>query len=199
MQSPILASHHQSRTCSGINIPRLVLMTDDNRLTDPSNIIPFLPPRSAVIVRSRSQATREKCALDITELCQQYSVTLLVSYETPPSQLIGDGVHVPESARENWLRKDFWRLRPELVTTSAHNLSAASKAASWGADAVLLSPICPTYSHDDRKTLGYWRGAMISQRIRTHAIALGGIDHQNIRRAFSLGFAGCAGIGLFVP
>ena len=174
-------------------------MTDDERLTDPSDIIPLLPPRSAIIVRSKSQAARDKRALNIINICQAYDVSLLVSHEIPPSALIGDGVHIPESAKAKWLQKDLWRLRPRLVTTSAHNLRAASKASAWGANAILLSPVRQTKSHPESRPLGYWRSAVICQRIEIPTIALGGIDHQNMRRALNLGFSGCAGIGLFAP
>lgn len=183
--------------CSDINIPRLILMTDDDRLIDPTSIIPLLPVGSAVIVRSRSFKERQQRALAISNICRQHQITLLVSYETPPKQLIGDGVHVPEMAQKNWRRKDFYRLRPRLVTTSAHALAAAQRGIKWGASAILLSPIFFTKSHPGAKSLGIWRGANISGHLSIPTIALGGIDHVTMPRAFNHGFFGCAGIGVF--
>jgi len=197
MQAPVLARHHSLNTDHTIDVPRIILMTDDDRLVDPSPIIPSLPPGSAVIIRSKSETRRTQMARDALDLCRVHRIMLLVSYETPPKKLIGDGVHIPEAAWARWRRSDLWRLHPRLVTTSAHNLATARRAALRGADAVLLSPIHPTKSHPDEKSLGVWRGAAICQHIDIPTIALGGIDQKSISRALDLGFFGCAGIGIF--
>lgn len=197
MQAPVLARHHRDRTCSGINVPRLILMTDDDRLADPASIIPSLPAGSAVIVRSRSDSRREQCAHAISNLCRHHQITLLISYNAPPAKLIGDGVHVPQEGRKNWRQTDFCRLQPCLVTTSAHDLAAAQRGTAWGADAILLSPIFATQSHPGAKSLGVWRGAAISRHLNIPTIALGGMDDVTISRALNLKFFGCAGIGLF--
>lgn len=196
---PTLARDQRDRTCSDIKVPRFVLMTDDDRLPDPSMLIPLLPQDSAVVVRSRSAEKRDSLALHISGLCHRHHVSVLVSYEQPPQVLVSDGIHIPEASRSYWSRKDFWRLCPRLVTTSAHSLRAAQCAPAWGADAVFLSPIAPTQSHPNGKSLGFWRGANIQSQIDIPAIALGGIDLKSVRRIFDLGFGGCAGIGLFAP
>ena len=173
-------------------------MTDDERLPDPSSIIPELPVGSAVIVRSRSSEARMQKAQGLWSLCRHHRVSLLVSSEKPPTQLIGDGVHVPESGRRNWCRKEFMRQQPGLVTTSAHDLTSAQRAVAWGTDAVLLSPILPTQSHPGGRSLGWWRGAAISNQLTVPVIALGGIDYTTVVRARNLGFFGWAGISMFV-
>ena len=197
MQAQVLARHLGAHTDHTIDVPRIILMTDDDRLDDPSPIIPSLPPGSAVIIRSKSETKRVQLAHAVSNLCQRQQVILLVSCETPPKQLIGDGVHIPEAAWTRWRRTDFWRLQPRLVTTSAHNLAAARRAALRGVNAVLLSPIHPTKSHPSGKSLGIWRGAAICQHIDIPTIALGGIDQKSMSRALDLGFFGCAGIGIF--
>lgn len=174
-------------------------MTDDDRLPDPSMLIPSLPPGSAVVVRSKSQTHLESLVGRVSDICRRCQVALLISYVQPPQVLISDGIHVPEKSRKNWSRRDLWRLRPGIVTTSAHSLNAANRAGNWGADAVLLSPIAATQSHPDSNSLGFWRGAAIRRQIDVPAIALGGIHLGSLRRTFDLGFSGCAGIGLFAP
>ena len=196
---PALARDHRHRTCSGVKVPRFVLMTDDDRLPDPSMFIPLLPRGSAVIVRSKSQEKKDSLAHVISSVCRRHHVAVLVSHEQPPKILISDGIHIPEASRCSWSRRDFRRLRPSLITTSAHSLKAAQSAHVWGADAVLLSPIAPTQSHPNGKSLGFWRGTRIQRQIDIPAIALGGIDLKSARRMFDLGFGGCAGIGLFTP
>lgn len=196
---PALARDHRNRTCSGIKVPRFVLMTDDVRLPDPSMLIPLLPEYSAVVVRSKSPEKRDSLAPHISSVCRRHHVPMLVSYEQPPRILVSDGIHIPEASRSNWSRRDFRRLRPSLITTSAHSLKAAQSARAWGADAIFLSPIAPTQSHPNGKSLGFWRGARIQNQIDIPAIALGGVDFKSVRRIFDLGFGGCAGIGLFAP
>lgn len=197
MQAPVLARHLRNSRDHTMCVPRMILMTDDDRLVDPSPIIPSMPPGSAIIIRSRSVAEREKRAHAVSALCYHHQITLLVSHETPPKQLIGDGVHIPEATRARWHRKDFWRLQPRLVSTSAHDLTSAKRASEWGVDAVLLSPLSPTKSHPGGKSLGYWRGASICRHINIPTIALGGIDHKSMGRVLNLGFFGYAGIGIF--
>lgn len=197
MQTQVLARHHRTQICSDINVPRLILMTDDERLVDPAPVIPSLPVGSAVIVRSRSENNRDQLAHAILNLCRYYKIALLISCEMPPAQLIGDGVHVPEAGRKNWRRTDFCRLQPRLVTTSAHDLTAAKSGAQWGANAILLSPVFSTKSHPHAKSLGVWRGATISRHLNIPTIALGGIDRVTMSRALNLEFFGCAGIGIF--
>lgn len=179
-------------------MPQFIAMTDDDRLPDPSGIIPGLPVGSAVIVRSRSDDTQRKISQAIQPLCDKHGIFLLTSCEVPPASIVGDGVHIPEAARKNWRRKDFARLAPQLITTSAHKLASVTHAASWGADAVLLSPVSATQSHPGARSLGWWRGGAISRKTNTTSVyALGGIDTGSIKRAFDLGFAGIAGIGMF--
>lgn len=196
---PALARDQRNRICSGIKVPRFVLMTDDDRLPDPSMLIPLLPVRSAIVVRSKSPKNRDALADRISKVCRRHHIPMLISHKKPPQILVGDGLHIPEAARSNWSRRDFRRLQPSLITTSAHNLRAAQCAYAWGADAVFLSPIAPTQSHPNGKSLGFWRGASIQHQIDIPAIALGGIDLKSVRRIFDLGFGGCAGIGLFAP
>lgn len=197
MQAPVLARLLGAQTDHTMDVPRIILMTDDERLVDPTPVIPSLPPGSAVIVRSRSAIDRKQRARAISDLCRRRQIILLVSCEVPPKQLIGDGVHIPEAGRTQWRRCDFWRLQPRLITTSAHDLKSAQHAAQWGADAVLLSPLRPTRSHPSGKSLGYWRGATICHHIDIPTIALGGVDQKSMARIIDLGFYGCAGIDIF--
>lgn len=133
----------------------------------------------------------------LDRICKRQGVTLLVSCDEPAEFIAGDGVHVPEAARRYWRRRDFFRLRPALVTTSAHSLKSAQDAANWGADAVMLSPVLPTKSHPDAQTLGWCRAGAIARALSIPVIALGGINPTMNARAHELGFAGIAGIGMF--
>lgn len=136
-------------------------------------------------------------AQDIAGICAGHGITTLMSCETPPDDLITHGIHVPEAARKNWQRRDLARLSPAWITTSAHSLASVAHATRWGADAVLLSPILTTKSHQAGRALGWWRAASIRRYAAVPVLALGGIDARAGRRTTDLGFDGIAGIGIF--
>jgi len=180
-------------------VPAWVVMTDDRRLPDPSPLIPFLPPGSAVIVRHRDAGGATRIATDILPAARRHGVLVLISQATPPARLICDGVHIPETALSNWKACDLARLGPGLVTASAHGAGAVMKAGRLGADAVLLSPVFATESHRHARALGLNRFAAIVRHAGVPVIALGGVTETRIRRLLHAGAAGIAGIGLFRP
>ncbi|MBO6518832.1 MAG: thiamine phosphate synthase [Rhodospirillales bacterium] len=174
-------------------------MTDEQRLADPSPILPYLPPHSAVIIRRREIGDSEDMARQIMARAHLHGVNVLISASRPPDRLEADGVHIPEQAMRHWSASDFRRLRPALVTASAHSERAVTCARKLGVDAVLLSPVFPTQSHDGTYALGIMRFAGICRRAGLPVIALGGVSGHRLRRVFRAGAAGVAGIGLFLP
>lgn len=76
---------------------------------------------------------------------------------------------------------------------------AVLRAAMFSVDAVLVSPVFPTKSHEASQALGLMRFAAIAAAAPIPVIALGGISAARIRRVFRAGAAGIAGIGLFQP
>ncbi len=174
-------------------------MSDEARLPDPWPLIPHLPPESAVIVRRRDADAAADMAKSLALAARPFGITVLLSAAVPPPQLDADGVHIPEASLGNWRPRDFHRLRPALVTASAHGARAVLRARRLGVDAVLLSPVFATRSHEDTAALGMMRFAAICQATNLPVIALGGISAGRVRRVLRAGAAGVAGIGLFTP
>lgn len=174
-------------------------MTDEQRLPDPSPLLPYLPPDSAVIIRHRKASGAEELARQVTARARAYGVNVLISASRPPDTLDADGIHIPEAALTYWRAGDLRRLRPTLVTASAHSGRAVTRARKLGVDAVLLSPVFPTKSHEGSSALGVMRFAAICRHAGLPIIALGGISDHRIRQVLHAGAAGVAGIGLFVP
>lgn len=181
----------------GYPVPRWFLLTDEERLTDPSTLMARLPRGSAVIVRDRDSRRAEDTVAGLRQACRSLGITLSQSVIEVPKRLAAEGLHIPEHALKRWRRIDILRLQPALLTTSAHTRGGIDRAVRLGADAVLLSPVFPTASHPGRRSLGLWRFAAIVRTAPLPVIALGGITVGNARRVRELGAAGIAGIGLF--
>jgi thiamine-phosphate pyrophosphorylase len=178
-------------------LPTWFLMTDLDRLADPSQIVAQLPSHSAVIVRDRDPAMAERTASSLLPLCRSLGVLVLISCQRPPLQLHCDGLHIPESAISNWRLTDLQRLRPVLLTTSAHSLRAIHRCQHLGIDAVIVSPVFATKSHPGAQSLGLMRFAGMIRRSTLPVVALGGVRGADTIRIFSSGADGIAGISLF--
>jgi thiamine-phosphate pyrophosphorylase len=172
----------------------LILLTDDDRLSDPVAAASALPVGSLVIVRARKPARRAALAVQLRDVAWGRGLILLIADDPGLARAIGaNGIHLPEArARE----ASHWRARQPgwLITASAHSLGALLKAVS--ADAVLLSPVFPTRSHKDRPSLGAARARLIARAAPMPVFALGGITAGNAGQL--AGFAGLAAIGALI-
>jgi thiamine-phosphate pyrophosphorylase len=176
-------------------LPRLVLMTDDERLPDPRAAAIGLPHGSLVVLRAKERTRRLELAAMLAGIARKRELLLLIAGDPELATRLGaDGVHFPES-RANLVA--HWRaLRPRwLITASAHSLDAVARSQHLGADAVFLSPVFPTKSHPDRKALSPVRVRLMSGLVRVPIYVLGGIDAGSARRLAGGKFAGFAAIG----
>ena len=91
-----------------------------------------------------------------------------------------------------------WRARfPHwIVTSSAHSLRALMGAHAL--DAVFLSPVFATTSHNGAKPLTPLRAAFIAGHAPVPVYALGGVTAQNAAR-LAPSFSGIAAISSLIP
>ena len=66
-----------------------------------------------------------------------------------------------------------------LVTAAAHCADGVARAAAYGADACVLSPVFPTRSASAHAPLGLFRASQIARAARIPVIALGGVNARN--------------------
>jgi thiamine-phosphate pyrophosphorylase len=173
-------------------LPALVLLTDDERLSDPLGAALALPRGSLVIVRARQGVRRAKLAAALVEVARRRGLLLLVANDARLAARIGaDGVHLSEARAAN---AAHWRARrPDwLVTAAAHSLSACARARH--ADALLLAPVFATASHLGGTALGAIRARIIARASPLPVYALGGIDAGNVARLEGAKIAGVAAI-----
>jgi thiamine-phosphate pyrophosphorylase len=181
------------KACARSTLPALVLMTDDDRLSDPLGAARALPRGSMVVVRTRDRARLGPLSGALLRLARTSGLAVVIAGDPELASRLGaDGFHLPEArARE----AASWRARfPSLlITTSAHTPRALLRAQSLPVDAVFLSPLFASKSHPDRASLTPVRADLIAGRARTPLYALGGIDARNA--GLLNGFAGIAAIG----
>jgi thiamine-phosphate pyrophosphorylase len=168
-------------------------MTDDERLPDPSAAARALPRGSLIVLRARTKKRRAELAAALAGIARARGLFLLIA-DDPELARAADGVHFPEAQAG---KLAYWRARQPrwFLTASAHSLQAVQRAASFGADAVFLSPVFATKSHLDRAALTPIRFRLIAQLSRVPIYALGGIDARNALHLAGARLAGIAAIG----
>ncbi len=164
------------------SLPRLWLFTDDRRLPDPRDAVARLPRgRAGVVLRHDGVRGREALGRDLSRICRERRLVLVVAGDVRLAHALKAGVH---------LRGGRWRglIRSRrLVTSSAHSVVELRRAASAGVSLAFLSPVFPTASHPGARSLGPSRWVAMAIQLRAtptsmRLAALGGVDGQTIRR-----------------
>lgn len=177
------------------SLPGLVLLTDDERMTDPLASISALPRGSLVVLRARDPARRTALARSISRIARTRGLRWIIADDPALAAKLGaHGAHFPERKLALAAR---WRVRrPDwMLTCAAHSLSACARAARIGADAVFLAPIFATMSHPSRSYIGPLRVRLIATLLAAPIYALGGVDARNAKRLAGARLAGVAAIG----
>jgi thiamine-phosphate pyrophosphorylase len=78
-----------------------------------------------------------------------------------------------------------------------HNAGELTRSLLHRPKLVLISPLYPTQSHPDWKSLPRMRAATLARLARGRAIALGGMNERRYAKIAQLGFMGWAGISAF--
>jgi thiamine-phosphate pyrophosphorylase len=107
-----------------------------------------------------------------------------------------DGVHLPAdalpvSAVRGFVGKDW------IVGVACHSIAEVEKAASAGANYVLVAPVFGTASKPGMKPMGLAAFAEICGHATIPVYALGGVSMTNARACVEAGAKGLAGIRLF--
>lgn len=178
------------------HLPRLWFFTDPERTPDPVAIARALPAGAAVVYRHFGAADRRLTARRLKRLCIARGLRLLIGLDVELAEAVqADGVHLPERAAH-----EIAALRAAhphwLLTVAAHSEAALQQTA--GADAAILSPIFPSRSPSAGDALTLPRAARLARTAPQPVIALGGVTLARTHDLARAGFAGAAGIDLFV-
>jgi thiamine-phosphate pyrophosphorylase len=179
-------------------MPRIILMSDDRRLPDPTGALGNLRPGDGLILRHRDDAERRRLATALRPLCLRLKVFLIIAADSRLAMEVNaDGIHLSEAGVARSAISTYWaRQRGMIVTAAAHSASALKRAEAAGVDGALISPVCATASHPDKRALGILRFTGMRRSTPLQVYGLGGIDRRNIMRLSHTGASGIAGIGV---
>ncbi len=180
---------------SNSSLPGLVLLTDDERMTDPLASISALPRGSLVVLRASDPARRIALARSISRIARTRDLRWIIADD--PALAVKSGAHGAHFPEQKLALAARWHVRrPDwMLTCAAHSLSACARAARIGADAVFLAPIFATMSHPGRSYIGPLRVRLIATLLAVPIYALGGVDARSAKRLAGARLAGVAAIG----
>lgn len=129
----------------------------------------------------------------LVRIARRHGHLVILSSDAPTAQRWGaDGYYAPPR-----------KLRPRrtglLAIATAHDMSELAAANRFGADATMLSPVFPTRSHPDAKTLGGLRFLLMTRYAQMPVIALGGMDQRYARRLQWTRWAAVDGLSTAYP
>lgn len=183
-------------------LPALIFLTDQARVPDVAAVAATLPTGSAIILRDYAAPSRQKIARSLAQLTQQHDLVLLIGSDVELANTVGaDGVHFREqdlTSRANENTRILERVTDRkklIVTAAAHSAAALQRAADFGADAALLSPVFATASHPGSTPLGLAQFAALAAAAPLPVYALGGIDEENVNQLLTTDAIGIAAIG----
>ena len=104
-----------------------------------------------------------------------------------------DGAYIPSYNKD--LKHNSYSLKKKFrIIGSAHNRQQIYIKERQQADAIFLSPI---FKMETKKHMGIYRFLFLQNLTKRKTIALGGINHQNIKKIKMLKTYGFAGISYF--
>ena len=139
------------------------------------------------------KARHRRLARRALDLCREQGARMLMNHDLQLAQeLDAHGVHL------NRRQLQMFESRPladeKLLSASCHSVVELLQAQALGVDFSVLSPVLPTRSHPAADPLGWGSFAEMVDRINIPVYALGGMQPDLLRHAWSLGAQGVAGI-----
>lgn len=179
------------RASAPAHLPWLLFFTDPVRTPEPLATVHKLPRGCGVVLRSFGASDQTRQARALLGACRRRGLALLIGAEPQLAQRIGAiGAHMPERLVRG--------RRPALalVTAAAHSAAALRRAARYGADAAILSPVFASRSPSAGRPLGRRRAAAMAAAASMPVYALGGIKVGKL----PLGrFCGIAAVEALIP
>ena len=128
----------------------------------------------------------------LKNICAEKGVLFIVNDYLDIALAAGaDGLHL---GQEDLPLAEARRLLPidSLIGCSATSLSQAVRAQAGGADYVAVGSIYPTLSKEKFKLVGLETLRRVRSRVSLPLIAIGGIDHTNVKEVMKAGATGVA-------
>lgn len=172
-----------------IKHPYIWFLTDNKKTKYPLKVLRKLPKKSGVIIRDYTN--KKIVNKEINQWRSRRLLTILKAGKYS-KMLYTDGIHYPQ-----WLQSSFMK-RNAIKSISVHSAKDIRKSINIRANLVFISPIFETTSHKNKKGLGIIKLGLLVKLFKIPAIALGGINNDNVTRLRGLPISGCAGIDVFL-
>lgn len=175
------------------DLPRLMLVTQRERMRpDFFGALEAALRGGARLIQLReknlSGAEFEALARRAHSLCAQHGATLLLNNAPGLAQVLGAGLHQPETALA--AEGEF-----SLRGASVHSLEATRRAAGQGAAYLVFGSVFETQSHPGAAPTGLQALREVCAIVEVPVFAIGGITAVNAQQCLAAGAHGVAIIG----
>jgi len=148
---------------------------------------------TAIQLRLKGISTREMVEVGrkIREITQDYDALYIVNDRVDVALAVdADGVHVGQDDMPVEIVKE---IAPHLIVgVSASNLREALEGERKGADYIGAGSVFPTRTKEDARLLGLEGLKEIVRNVHIPVVAIGGINHENVREVLKVGVDGVA-------
>ena len=135
----------------------------------------------------------ERRARFAADACSSAGVPLLLNGPVSLVRALDlDGVHLDSTTLMSLAERPLSRRR--WVSASCHDAAELAQARAIGVDFACLSPVRPTASHPQAKTLGWDGFEALARGAGLPVFALGGVGPEDLKRCRAAGGYGVAGI-----
>ena len=179
-------------------LPKVIIIFDDESFDKKKLLKLKIPKKSAFLLRSYETKKRKKIAKQLLNFCKMKKIKLLIGSDIKLAEDINaDGIHFPEymvkKNKINWTYiKNVKSNKKWIITTAVHNIQSLKKAEELNIDAALLSPVFPSKSHPNNKSLGLNKFLKIVKKTKLPIYALGGINIKNVKSLIETDIIGYA-------
>ncbi len=154
---------------------------------------------TAIQLRAKNKNARDviDAGRQIRKITEEYDALFFVNDRVDIALAVyADGVHVGQSDIPPEIIKE---IAPELlIGVSASNVEEARKAEIAGAAYIGAGSVFPTKTKADAKFIGLDMLKEIVNAVSIPVVAIGGINHQNVKEVLNAGVAGIAVISAVV-
>lgn len=154
---------------------------------------------TSIQMRIKNAPTREMVAVgkELRRITREYGALFFVDDRVDVAMAVdADGVQVGPDDMPISLVKE---IAPNLIIgASVYSLKEAVKAEKEGADYLGAGAVFPTNTKEDARYLGLEGLRDILKTVKIPVIAIGGINHGNVREVLKLGVEGIAVISAIV-
>lgn len=195
----IVQADRLNRESGRMDLPPVILMTDEHRLSDPLAAAGRLPTGAAIMARHTNTAARRALVERLLPVCRAQGLRLIVADDFALAREVGAfGLHLPErqAASDGALRLRR-RWQGPMLSVAAHSPKALRRAAAIGADAALVAPVFATRSHPGTPAIGLARFLAWCRTADVPVYALGGMTSATAGRLQGPSIVGIAAIGGF--